>query len=98
MNCTYSCYPVSAIHYIVEMKLWEVPVSNNTPEGVSYRFVIIRDGKRLVGYDNENHGTGLSNHHRHIRDRVIPYRFVDKWKLFEDFGEDLEKVKRGIIK
>src|SRR3989304_4403808 len=83
---------------IVAMHAWQVPESSSYPEGVVYSFVYIRNGKRLVGYDNENHGTGTSNHHRHIGDRIVPYKFVDLWTLFETFSEDLEKIRRGTIK
>ncbi|MBI4147674.1 hypothetical protein HY490_00110 [Candidatus Woesearchaeota archaeon] len=39
-----------------------------------------------------------SNHHKHIKDRIIPYEFVDEWKLAEDFADDVDKIKRGVIK
>lgn len=79
---------------IIEMKFLEVPKSDSNPEGTSYSFVYIRKGKRLVGYDNfEGHG-----HHRHVKDRIEPYDFVDKWELIEDFMEDVNKIRQGVIK
>lgn len=83
---------------IIEMHVWKVPQSSSCPEGIAYSLVCVRKGKRLVGYDNENHGTGASNHHKHIGERINPYKFVDEWKLIDDFNDDLDKIKRGAIK
>lgn len=80
------------------MRAWRVPPSSSCPEGISYSFACIRNGKRLLSYDNENHGSGASNHHKHIRDRIVPYAFIDEWVLCEDFANDLDKIRRGTIK
>ncbi len=83
---------------IIEIKILKVPTSEQNSEGVSYSLVYIREGKRLVGYDNfEGHLKEGSSHHKHIKDQVIPYQFVDEWKLIADFNEDIEKIKRGTI-
>ena len=37
---------------IVEMKLWEVPVSSDKPHGFKYSLAYIVKGKRAVCYDN----------------------------------------------
>lgn len=84
---------------IVEIRIWEVPASPANPEGVSYSFVYIREGKRVVGYDNfEGHAQEGKRHHRHIKERMEAYEFADIWKLMSDFNEDIEKIKRGVIK
>ena len=83
---------------IVEIRVWKVPRSSACPEGISYSLVCIRGGRRLVGYDNENRGTGISNHHKHLGKRIIAYEFVDEWRLLGDFSDDLDKIKRGSIK
>lgn len=72
---------------------WKVPPSSSTPEGISYRMALIRKGKRVLGYDNENHGTGLSNHHKHIGTRIAPYTYVDFWTAVEDFMRDVEAYR-----
>jgi hypothetical protein len=47
---------------IIEMKIWQVPRSKDKPHGLKYSLVYIRDGKRLIGYDNaESKGD-----HRHL--------------------------------
>ena len=37
---------------IIEMKMWEVPVSKDRPEGLKYSLVYVKRGERIVGYDN----------------------------------------------
>jgi Family of unknown function (DUF6516) len=73
---------------IVEMVVWKVPhpvVPSTHP--FKYRLVFVRDGQRLVGYDNER-GKG---DHRHIHEREMSYRFVDIDTLMRDFLRDVEK-------
>lgn len=47
---------------IVEMTLWQVPHSKDKPHGLKYSLVFIREGKRLVGYDNAE-GRGDHRHY-----------------------------------
>jgi len=83
---------------IIEMHILKVPKTPMRLEGINYSLVYIRKGKRLVGYDNfEGHGEKL-RHHRHVKYHVEPYTFVDEWKLIEDFMEDVEKVRQGVIR
>jgi hypothetical protein len=51
--------------------------------------VFVRDGKRLVGYDNER-GKG---DHKHIGGREHKYRFIDIDTLVGDFLRDVEKLE-----
>jgi uncharacterized protein DUF6516 len=74
----------------VETKLWSVPVSEHTPDGVKYSLVYIVNGERIVGYDNER-GKG---DHKHIEGTEIPYVFSDIDALVEDFANDLEEFVR----
>lgn len=78
---------------IISMKLWKVPKNPSTPEGYSYTLAYIREGKRILGYDNENHGTGKSNHHKHIGDRILPFTFVDPWTLIETFVTETNHLR-----
>ena len=100
---------------IVEIHIFEVPKSETQiaaatgpnrqkaiweqPEGVSYTMAYIRNGERIVGYDNfEGHLFEGSSHHKHIEGRILPYEFVDEWKAIEDFYIEIEKAKqRGLI-
>ena len=76
---------------IIEMKIWRVPVSKSKPHGVKFSLVCIREGNRLIGYDNEE-GKG---YHKHYRDKEHPYHFRDVAALIDDFYTDVGRLKRG---
>jgi len=82
---------VSPEGHIIEMTIWHVP-SSVPPcrHQFKYSLVLIVDGERVVGFDNER-GKG---DHRHIGDREFPYRFVDLGVLIEDFIAEVEQWKR----
>ena len=59
---------------VVEMVVWRVPQPvPPSAHGFKYRLVFVREGQRLVGYDNER-GKG---DHKHLRDVQVNYTFVD---------------------
>lgn len=73
---------------VVEMVVWKVPLPvPPSTHPFKYRLVFVRDGLRLVGYDNER-GKG---DHKHVSARELPYRFVDIDTLMRDFLRDVEK-------
>jgi hypothetical protein len=76
---------------VIEMKIWNVPVSKDRPEGVKYSLVYVQEGERIVGYDNAEG----KRHHRHYRNQedLYPFRGVDG--LVKDFYNDVEKIRRG---
>lgn len=75
---------------IVEMVIWQLPeVSAERPHGLKYRLYYGRDGRRVVGYDNER-GKG---DHKHLGDVEKRYRFVSVEKLVADFLADVERAK-----
>ena len=76
---------------IVEMRIWKIPISKRLPSGLKYSLVYIREGQRIIGYDNAE-GKG---HHRHYRRKEFAYDFRDVDNLSKDFYEDVEKVRRG---
>jgi hypothetical protein len=63
---------------IVEMHIRKVPRSKENHEGVSYWFVYIRSGVRLIGYDNFEGHAKKGRHHKHLKERIEPYEFVDE--------------------
>ena len=71
---------------IIEMVVWKLPAPI-PPSGhpFKYRLVYVRDGKRVVGYDNER-GKG---DHKHLGERELRYRFVNEAKLLADFWHDV---------
>ena len=67
--------------------VWTVPKPvPPSDHGFKYRLVFVRDGERVVGYDNER-GKG---DHRHLGDAEKSYRFVDAATLLSDFMRDVE--------
>ncbi len=75
---------------VVEMTIWKLPaVSKERPHGLKYSLFLGRDGKRIVGYDNEL-GKG---DHKHLGEVEKSYRFVSVEKLMADFLADVERMK-----
>ena len=68
----------------MEIKIWEVPKSVDFPEGVKYSLVYVREGKRILGYDNER---GKS-HHKHYFDEENEIQYEDWGDLVGRFLED----------
>jgi hypothetical protein len=76
---------------IVEMVIWRVPEPVPPSEHpFKYRFVFIRKGIRVIGYDNER-GKG---DHKHINGIEQPYNFINEIKLLEDFWQDVEEAAK----
>lgn len=73
---------------LIEEVIWKLPrPETDRPHGYKYRLAYIRDGRRLIGYDNER---GKSDH-RHYRGREEAYRFVSLDQLLEDFRADVRR-------
>ncbi len=71
---------------VIEMVIWQLPEADaDRPQGLKYRLAYVRQGRRLVGYDNER-GKG---DHKHIGDRQLPYVFVSVDQLVRDFMADV---------
>ena len=80
-------YPDGAI---VEMTIWLVPEPvAGSVHPFKYSLFYGRDGKRIVGYDNER---GKSDH-RHVHEVQSRYKFVSVEQLMADFLADVERVK-----
>ena len=60
---------------VIERKIWKVERSKYFPEGVKYSFAYIKEGKRILGYDNERmkgaNGSAISR----IKKKGIKHRF-----------------------
>jgi len=75
---------------ITEMVAWKVPTPvPPTTHGFKYRLVYVRNGKRIVGFDNER-GKG---DHMHLGGLQCPYGFTSVAQLIEDFIAEVEKRK-----
>jgi hypothetical protein len=67
---------------IVEEVVWYLPHPDaERPHGYKYRLTYVRDGQRVIGFDNER-GKG---DHCHLRGRELPYRFTTLDQLLADF-------------
>ncbi len=75
---------------VVEIVVWEVPQPvPGSLHSFKYRLYYGKDGKRIVGYDNER-GKG---DHRHVRGREYVYRFTTPEDLITDFLADVETAR-----
>jgi hypothetical protein len=76
---------------ITQFVIWKVPTPvPPTEHGIKYRMVYIRDGERVVGFDNER-GKG---DHMHLDGKELPYTFTTISKLIEDFIDEIEKRRK----
>ena len=76
---------------VIEIVVWRVPAPVTPAEHrFKYRLVFARDGRRIVGYDNER-GKG---DHRHLGGKELRYEFVDEDKLLKDFWQDVKEATK----
>ena len=74
------------------MVIWRLPgVDPERPQRLKYRLVYVKDGERLVGYDNER-GKG---DHKHIGKKEQLYVFKSVDQLLEDFWNDVKRCEDG---
>ena len=74
--------------FIVEMTIWQLPEpSMERPHGLKYSLFFGREGRRIVGYDNEK-GKG---DHKHLDEKEVAYRFVSVEQLVADFLADVQR-------
>ena len=86
---------------IIDVNLWEVPVTKDDPDGVTYsinyRLFDTNKGKwrSLIRYDNahryKNH---KSKHHRHVGNDVKEIKFKDLGSLYHDMLRLIQKFKK----
>ncbi len=73
------------------IKIWQVPVSRTSPEGIDYSLSLISpEGERVVGYDNH----WPKGHHRHVLAEEGPYTYGGIDELVADFKTDVLGVRR----
>ncbi|MCK5508852.1 MAG: hypothetical protein KAI50_10085 [Desulfobacterales bacterium] len=86
----YHVKEIAADGDIIEIKIWQVPESKDKPHGMKYSFAYIREGKRLVGYDNAEE----KGDHKHVANQEMPYKFKNVDQLFADFYQDITELRR----
>lgn len=73
------------------VKVWKVPTSRTSPEGIDYSLSFISpEGERVVGYDNH----WPKGHHRHVLGEEGPYTYRGIDRLIADFRADVSAVRR----
>ena len=65
--------------------------SDDFPEGIKYSCVLIENGERVLGYDNER-GKG---HHKHFQGKEVRIDFKDFENLLWGFWDEVEKLIGG---
>lgn len=77
---------------VVEMIIWQLPAPvAGSRHRYKYRLYYGRDGRRIIGYDNER-GKG---DHRHFHGREEPYRFRTVDQLVGDFLAEVAKERES---
>jgi|SRR5215510_16073922 len=76
--------------YLMEVAIYQVPVSAKTPHGYRFRCFLVDpvSGEELVGYDNH----WPKGSHRHFRDAEESYAFHTIEKLLDDFAQDCRRI------
>jgi len=74
---------------IIEIKGWRVKQSSDKPHDFKYSLVFIRDGKRVIGYDNAEQ----KRDHKHYSDKEYQYSFRDIDTLIEYFFDDVRRFR-----
>lgn len=72
-----------------EVKIWEVPKSDFFMEGIKYSMVLIENGKRVLGYDNERE----KSHHKHVGGKEFFYDYKSIELLLNEFEKEVEKFR-----
>ncbi len=74
---------------VVEIKIWKVTATTDKPHGFKYSLAFVREGKRIVGYDNAER----KGDHRHYKEKEYPYSFRNTDELINDFFSDVRRAK-----
>ncbi|MGI9169820.1 MAG: toxin-antitoxin system TumE family protein, partial [Caulobacteraceae bacterium] len=73
---------------VLELVIWRVPTPvEGSAHGYKYRLFYGREGKRIVGFDNER-GKG---DHRHLDGVETAYTFTTVEAVVRDFLAEVEK-------
>jgi hypothetical protein len=74
--------------WLIELVVWRLPAPvPPCRHPFKYRLVLIVEGQRAIGFDNER-GKG---DHCHVEGAERPYAFVDVDRLVKDFIAEVEK-------
>ena len=77
-----------------EMVAWQVPVSEDFPQGLKYSFQYMdADGETLVRYDNAPYHLDVGRHHRHSpTGDITKLEFTGLSDLIKDFQNEVNEI------
>ncbi|UIO98480.1 DUF6516 family protein [Halobaculum sp. CBA1158] len=77
-----------------EMVAWQVPMSDNFPQGVKYSFQYMdADGDTILRYDNSPYHLDVGRHHRHSpEDDITELEFTGVSDLIDDFQTEVNEI------
>ncbi|WP_122088608.1 toxin-antitoxin system TumE family protein [Halalkalicoccus subterraneus] len=77
-----------------EMVAWQVPVSEDFPQGLKYSFQYMdADGETLLRYDNSPYHLDVGRHHRHAPEGAITkLEFTGLSDLINDFQTEVNEI------
>ncbi|EMA56897.1 toxin-antitoxin system TumE family protein [Halorubrum kocurii] len=77
-----------------EMIAWQVPESEEFPQGLKYSFQYINpDGDTLLRYDNSPYHRDIGRHHRHAPDgEITQLEFTGLAELIDDFQNEVTEI------
>lgn len=85
----------------VSFEVKSVAVTPGKPHGLKYSLVLLNSkSERVVGFDNAHPGIQGSgpgkkrsrqDDHKHIGNRITPYKFKDALTLLKDFWTEVDK-------
>lgn len=76
-----------------EMVAWQVPESEEYPEGLKYSFQYMdADGDTLLRYDNAPHHRDVGRYYRHEAGEVTKLDFTGLTALIDDFQSEVNDI------
>lgn len=77
-----------------EMVAWQVPVSEDFPEGLKYSFQYMdADSDTLLRYDNSPYHLDIGQHHRHTPGgAIMKLEFTGLSDLINDFQNEVNEI------
>ena len=66
---------------VVELKVWDIPKSEEYPAGRKFSLFLVAQGEMLVGIDNHK----PKGPHLHPGHEELPFRYTDDAQLLEEF-------------
>jgi hypothetical protein len=77
-----------------EMIAWQVPASEEFPQGVKYSFQYMdANGDTLLRYDNSPYHVEIGRHHRHAPDgEITQLEFTGLADLIADFQNEVTEI------